>query len=771
MFEWLFKFNRISFAEGEIGFQAGGAFYAFAVLMVLLLVGLGVVYYWTNRFPEKRVRAISLGLRVAALALLCLPLFEPVLIMPDVVPDENFVAVLVDGSESMNVPDGQFGPTRRDDAQHLLFGEADNEDDGIVPALAAHFKLRYYTFSEQANRVDSLYATRPDGRKTNLTAALDRVISDFKGVPLSGIVLLTDGGDNSAEIPLNKAEELRALDIPLHIVGVGRPAFTNEREILDVTVSKSVEENTGAEIDVKVRSWGQEDAPVTFNIFQGEDRVFSEARTLKGEGKIDQLTFFYEPQQTGAREYTLQIEEARGERNQENNTTNLLIDTRKDTLRVLYFEGSLRRDFKFIKRALEDDQVIEFASVSRTGTGKFYRQGIRSADEMSGGFPNSQGALNRFKAIIFGDVEASFFTIDQLGMIEQFVRNRGGGYLMLGGRNSFAEGDYWNTPIADLLPVELDLGRRTVVPPRFFDPNEPVDEQGFRFAPTAVGYESPILKLSPEPSANRTRWSSMPPLTSLNFLGSIKPGASVLAEKREDDFGAPEPLLIVQRYGKGRTAALATASTWRWQMHLDANDTRHERFWRQLARWMAASAPDRVDLNLGQRRFTPGDEMPITLNVYDPLYAPLAGATVSGQITDPRGTVHPITLQPALTEPGTYVTTFVPQEEGVHEVVLVAFDGGTLVGDRSESFLVRPSKREFYDATLKRGFLENLATTNGGVYYSADATDDLPVNLRSRRTSTSIFHAVYLWDMPLLFLLALALLSAEWIYRRRKGLP
>jgi len=768
MFEKLFKFDSIQFAEGEIGFQAGEALFVFGAMVLFLLVGFCVVYFLTNIYTSDRTRAVSLGLRIPALLLLCVPLFEPVLITPDVVPDENFVAVLVDNSASMTIPDGTLGTTRAGDVRHILF----DEDDGILPGIEEHFKVRYYVFDDDALRTDSLPQAHPDGQETNLTAALDRVLSDFNGLPLSGIVLLTDGGDNSTEVPLNKAEELRGLDIPLHVVGVGQERFEQEREILDVVVNKGVGETTGAEIEVKVRSWMDEAGPVAFNIYQGDALVFSESRRLKGGGKIDQFAFFYEPQETGAHEYRIEIEEAASEVNTANNDLKMLIDTRKDTLRVLYFEGHLRQDFKFVKRALEDDQVIEFTSVSRTGTGKFYRQGIRASDELAGGFPSDPADLYGFKAVVFGDVEAPMFSLEQLRMVEAFVRVRGGGFLMLGGRNAFAEGDYGNTPIADLLPVEIDPSRRMVIPRSFSDPRRPPEEkQGFSFVPTQAGLESPILKFSPDPAINRARWSEMPGLTSINYLGSVKPGAVVLAEKPQDDYGDGEPLLVVQYYGKGRTGALATSSTWRWQMLLEAEDQRHERFWRQLARWLVASAPNRVNIDLGQARFVPDQETPITVNVYGSSYQPFGGAAVRGLLTDPFGVVHELAFEEELTAEGTYVAPFVLHDEGVYELQVIAEDDGTEIGSQTRSFLVRPSNKEFYDATLKRTFLEGLVAANDGVYYAPADVEDLPVNLRSRRTSTSIYHAEYLWDMPLLFVLVIALLSIEWMYRRRKGLP
>ncbi len=765
-FERLFKFNALNFSEGEIGWQAGEAIWFILFVALFLVVGFVVIYSVSNLFTSTKTKAVSLGLRIPALLLLLLPLLEPVLILPDVVPEENFVAVVVDASESMGIQD-EDGTTRYDAALSML----GSEERGIVADLEDYFQVRYYAFDERSRRVDSLSYVGAEGKETNLAEALDRIIDDFNGVPLAGAVVLTDGGDNSDDVPLNQAEQLRAMNTPLHIVGVGQESFESEREILDASAMRSVEETTGAEIEVKVRSWDEASEPVSFGLYNGEQLVFSETRVLKGEGKIDQFTFFFEPDVPEAQQYTLKIEEAYDEVNIANNSVDILIDTRKDSLRVLLLEGSLRPEFKFVRRVMEDDQVIDIASVARTGPAQFYRQVSRNPEELAGGFPVSLSSLYKYKAVILGDIEASAFSLEQLEMLESFVRVRGGGLMMLGGRNTFAEGDYYNTTVADILPVRIDPGRRQVVPPDFTRPGAEPEEQGFLFEPTAVGYESPILKLSPEDAVNRQLWSSMPGLTSLNFMGRIKPGAVVLAEKPADDFGDSEPLLAVQRYGKGRSVALMTASTWRWQMHLPADDFRHERFWRQMIRWLVASAPDRVDVDVSGVRLTPGDEVPLTVRVYDETINALSGVPVRGYITDPFGGFKEIAFQEDLTEQGAYQAVFVPQDLGVYSLDVEADLGETTLKANPKSFLVQSSSEEFRDATLKRDFLERLAGASNGYYYSASEAGAIPASLRGRQTSTSIFRTEYLWDMPLLWGLAFLLLSIEWVYRRRRGLP
>ncbi|MFC1730477.1 glutamine amidotransferase [candidate division KSB1 bacterium] len=768
--EWLqkiFKFTPLQYLEGSISFQSGNAFYVYLTLFAVLLAGIIFIYTVTNIYTNNRTRSLSVALRVSALLLLCLPLFEPVLLTPEVIPNENFLVVLADNSASMSIPDGYYGGTRSNDISVILH----DPEQGIVPDLSENFKVRYYTFSGNPERVDTLTTGRPDGDATNLTVALQRILSDFKGLPIAGILMFSDGADNSLDDPLNVAEELRSLDIPLHIVGVGNETFEQERELLDISPSKGLEEGTGAEIDVQVRSWIEETDEVAFKIYRGGEVVFTEKRFLKGGGKIDHFSFFYEPDEKGTTEYSLKIEELTNEINTENNSLNMLIDTKKDTIRVLYFEGHLRSDFKFIKRALEDDQVVEFISVSRTGPTKYYRQGIKSVQELASGFPLTEEELFGFKAVIFGDIEASYFSIEQLEMVERFVRERGGGFLMLGGLNSFADGDFWNTPIADLLPVELDPMRKQVIPTQFYNPDISAEDQGFRFTPTRNGLESPIMKLASDLGGNRALWDEMPPLTSINYLGSVKPGATVLAVKPRDAFGAEEPLMATQRYGRGRSAALATSSTWRWQMMLDAEDTRHERFWRQLVRWLVTSAPDNVNVDLAENLYAPGDEIPIRVTVYDDDYNPLNLVEVSGTITEPGGAEQRIIFHPDLASDGEYIATYFTQKEGVFKIDVEALRSGSMIGESSQSILSRPSKKEYYNATLKRKFLMNLAGESNGLYYDSYNVSELESNLTTRRTSTSVYRTEYLWDMPFIFGLAFLLLAIEWMYRRRRGLP
>ena len=256
----MFKFDAVQFSEGALTLQVTPL--AVITLLVLLAVVWGV-FTWTK--APVRVRAVSAGMRSMAALLLVIPLMEPRLVVPEVIPDENFVAVLVDVSDSMQLTDLDDEQSRLDISRALLY----DEQEGIWPGLEDVFKLRLYTFAGTASRADSV-ASVDQGHETDLAAALDRVRQDFRGLPLTGIVLITDGNTSNRNEVVTQAAQLRSSGIGLHIIGVGASSFAAERELMEVVATKGVGERTGAELEVKVRSAASEPEPVTFTVFDGD---------------------------------------------------------------------------------------------------------------------------------------------------------------------------------------------------------------------------------------------------------------------------------------------------------------------------------------------------------------------------------------------------------------------------------------------------------------------------------------------------------------------
>ena len=173
-------------------------------------------------------------------------------------------------------------------------------------------------------------------------------------------------------------------------------------------------------------------------------------------------------------------------------------------------------------------------------------------------------------------MEASFFTLDQLEMIADFVGQRGGSLLTLGGRNAFAEGGFAGTPLEEVYPVVLG--------PPASDPIDAFTE--IKVTPTVQGRLHPAVQIRPG-GASDAAWDSLPPLSTLNRLTEVKPGATVLLQGATPS-GEERVVLAHQRYGRGTSIAFAVQDSWMWQMHYDVplEDQTHENLWTQLLRYL-----------------------------------------------------------------------------------------------------------------------------------------------------------------------------------------
>jgi uncharacterized membrane protein len=434
---------------------------------------------------------------------------------------------------------------------------------------------------------------------------------------------------------------------------------------------------------------------------------------------------------------------------------------------VLYLEGSPRTEYRFIRRAMLRDKDFRIASILRLeGPKKFIVQGAEPEDGLDGGYPKSLEHLGRFQAVIFGDIDAGFLTKDQLKITEDFVRQRGGGFLMLGGVNSFNLGRYHGTRIADLLPVVL--------------PSPSVDYRQIELNVqlTKAGETHSIMQQSPNVVLNRDIWSKAPTLIGYNPISGVKPLAQVLALEPKSG----TPILSVQNYGAGRTAAFLTGGSWHWRMLVPLENELHEKFWKQLIRWLAVGSKPNLKIELEKDIYSLGEPVGIRAVVLSQKFEPVNDAKVELQITEPygaklkdaSGAEKPMHLSWTLGEPGVYEAQYEPPDAGDYTLAATATLEGQPPLAASATFTVGETLDEYSDAGQNVGLLQEIAATSGGRYFEPHEVAELPrlieQGLGQRRQEETNYDNHDIWDTPLWFGLLVVALSAEWILRRRATL-
>ena len=447
-------------------------------------------------------------------------------------------------------------------------------------------------------------------------------------------------------------------------------------------------------------------------------------------------------------------------------------NTEKEALDILYLEGHPRNEYKFIRRAVSGDNSLRLATYLQTGPEKYYRQGIESATELSSGFPEDREELFEYEAIVLGDIEFDFFNADQLQMLEDFVAERGGGFLMSG----MVDEEFIGSPIADILPITLV--EEGFLPAHLRGGIRRGDHPtGELFYPrlTSNGQFSPLLRLSADDSQNQALWRQMPQLQGTYVTGRIKPGAEVLIEHPLLQYqNQALPLLASQRYGSGRSMSLTTASTWRWQMMLPAADESHETLWRQILRWLAVSAPERITIEFDREFYNVGDEVNVRAVVLNNEYEADNDATLWMQTSNPLEEFIDAPMEWDIEEDGVYRANFIAGEEGVYSLLI---DVASASGETSDSsaektaaFVVTPSLREYSNAELDSALMSRIAEVSGGSYFNLSLASELATTIEFTPNAYSREVQIDLWDRPWLLALLILLLCVDWVSRRTKGL-
>jgi hypothetical protein len=419
--------------------------WAFA-LVALAAFGVAWLAYRGVPIVPSRRRALS-ALRFATLLWIVICLMRPIGRPVVTGPRDAIVPVLVDTSRSMGLADAA-GERRIDRARAAVERE-------LLPALGAKFHPEVLRFGDRlaASPVSELSAT---DRRTSLAAALEAVRDRYRGRPIAGIVLVSDGGDNGTGDAVSAA----SAGPPVFALGVGSRTPIRDREVVSVTAAESVLTDATVDVAVSAVAHGYGAAPLELRLLENGRSIDLRRVKPAGEGVPVSEVFHVSPKRDAATVYSVEIPPAPDEIVGENNTRSVLVPAAGRPRRVLFVQGAPGFEHAFLRRAWSGDRGLEIDSVVRkgrddSGAWTFYVQAPASrAQALVGGYPSTRDALFAYDVIVLANIEPDLLTSAQLALTRAFVNERGGGLLLLGAREFQRQG-LRDTPIEDLLPLEL----------------------------------------------------------------------------------------------------------------------------------------------------------------------------------------------------------------------------------------------------------------------------------------------------------------------------
>lgn len=773
-----------------------------------LLAAALVILAWSYRTATTgQLKWVCLFLKLLGVAALAFCLLEPLWTGQRARPGSNLFAVVADNSQGMTIRDA--GDTRsRGEAMHELLDPGRANWPG---QLAGDFEVRRYLFDSRLQNTRDFGELNFDGRSSAIGSALRTLAERYKGRPLAGVLLFTDG--NATDIH-GALPDLTGLP-PVYPVVIGRRDAVKDISLQQVAVSQTVFEDAPVSVQADVSAAGFSGEKVVAQLRDRAGKTVNEQTVRsRGEGEATSMRFQVKPEKPGVSFYQLRVgtaaEMERGanatnsaEATLVNNSRVIVADRGQGPFRILYVAGRPNWEFKFLNRAVADDDQIQLVGLIRiakrepkfefrgrageTGNPLFrgfgdqtreaaerYDQPVltrlntRDEVELRSGFPHTAEELYGYQAVIVDDLEAEFFTPEQAQLLQKFVSERGGGFLMLGGMESFQQGQYQRTPIGDMLPVYLDR------------PDESAAPGPLKFSLAREGWLQSWARVRDNEADERTRLDEMPKFEVINRVREVKPGASVIATAA-DEAGKEHPALAVQRFGRGRTGALMVGDVWRWGMKDAAAHADMDKAWRQLLRWLIADVPNRVDLTTEPQPDDPNGAVRLQVRVRDAKFQPLDNAAVSVSVEPVLFDAAPagagggtlrLQAEPSLSEPGLYETTYVPRLTGGFKATAsVTNSTGGEVGRAEAGWSTDLGAEEFRSLVPNVALLENIAHKTGGEVIAAGKLDDFVRRLPTLRAPVMEAWSRPLWHTPAMFALALACLLAEWGLRRWKGLP
>ena len=755
--------------EVSLQFDPVGSWAVVGLVTAALAAVLFAVPPDRSRVSRGRLVALVL-LRLAAFLALVACMLRPTFVAETKARQRGTVLVLADASESMTVADGPNGRTRWQEMTESLRSARDAARD---LTRSGDFDLSVWRFDREVRAVPPVaddpfplgdWRDGPAADETAIGAAIDDCLRATAGQTLAGVVVLSDGAQQAYAPrdlpPQTAARQLAETGTPLWSITFGQQRGAGQGRdaaVVNLAAAEKVYVKNALEVAGRVRLEGLAGAAVVRLLAEDEGgRMEEVARTTvraTTPGGEEPVRLAWTPKSVGERKIALVVEPQEGEVIVANNELSTFVEVVDGGLRVLYLEGALRVEQRFLRRVLASspDMQVDFEWIDSS------RRDRWPADL-------GRTLAADYDVFLIGDLDSAALRAEDLRTILGKV-NAGAGIGLLGGFHAFEAGGWASSALGPLMPFEADrLARQP------FDGavREGLHLQGpLRMVPDQRFGNVSILRLGASEQDTRAAWESLPPLEGASRIGRLTPSAKALAGTADG-----QPLLVAREYGAGRVLAFAADSTWRWVMQ--GAGEQHRRFWRQMVLWLAKqddAEQDALWVRLAQRRISPGTPLEFDAGLTKPDGSAVADVSMDGTLVAPGGQRRPIRIA---RQAGGFAGVIADcAEPGDWTLVVKAVKpGDPTPRERAARFTVFRQDLELANPRSNPLLMRQLAeATTGGVRLP----EELPAIFAELAARPPAFETREQWSYspwdkwPMLLLLA-GCMCAEWFLRKRWGL-
>lgn len=764
---WLLGLERVDPTAPSVHFSWQYPLAEWVWVLIVAGAGVAAAFSYRHLLGRRAGRAAMATARAGLIVFVAMLIAGPMLVLPQTQREPDHVLMLVDQSQSLTVQDvaqagGNARETRQSQLQALLASHG-----ATWKALGERHKVDWFGFGEDLSvleGVESLPA--PSGRHTAMRTAIEQALGRTVGKPVSAVVVFSDG-KSSESVDQEVWGRLNQLRVPVYTVALGSPnppqnlalqvdapdrAFVNDTVPVRVSV-------TGAAPDGRLLTSG--DAPANTRvklIDQATGQVLDEQPVRRFEDPVQLMTT---PRAAGRGTWTIELVSDEPELIVTDNTATHEVTLEDRPIRVLYVEGYPRWEYRYLKNLLVREKSVSSSVMLISADRTFAQEG----DVPLRRLPATPEEFDAYDVIIIGDVPATFFSAEQLRLMKDHVANNGAGLLWIGGEYEMP-GSYAASLLADLLPMSSAESISRLPAP-------------IAVKPTALAEALGVLRLrSPFGAVEEGFWpAELRPLMWAQSLGELKVAGEPLAV----DEATGSPLVVRMRYGAGQSLYVATDEIWRWRYA--RGELYPEQFWMQLVRLLARgrlqlddAVDARVRFSVSRRRATVGDTLVVELSIVDqtmltrpPQSVQVSVSVVEGPDGSPvRAEVVRTLALTSTDRPGQYRGTWSPERAGTLSLKVTEQALADLGLERQ--VVVRRVDDEMLHPVTDHRLLEQLSQKTGGRVLAGQELEQLLTLVENRERTTAADVHETLWNTPLALVIALLLLTGEWIGRKMIGL-
>jgi hypothetical protein len=589
----------------------------------------------------------------------------------------------------------------------------------------------------------------------------------------TAVVIVSDGQHNEGASPIQLAKILGNRQIPVYTIGVGSLESPPDLAVLKVEAPEAVFHDDRAHGQIVVKDSLPAGKPFTLKIEQ-DGNVVWEKNFISENSAQRRIDFDFPIQplidaaqkgvskdvQTHSLPLNLVVKAVPvpGEARDDNNEAPLAFRAITDEWKVLIIDDRPRWETRYLRNVFDRDRRWKINTIL-VGPGSEATAVHRAAPgtkETDGIFPTDRQSLFAYDLVVFGEVPVGALTEDELGWVRDFAQNRGGGVIFLDGpRQRLA--DLVNSPISALLPVKFTGSSAGEALPE-------------RLQLTDTGGHTPALMLASDSAENGELWRQLPPPHRASAVEAV-PGTETLVEAVVGQ--KKVPMMVLRRFGAGRVLFMGSDESWRWRY--EVADHYHQRFWNQLAEWIMeqpyAVSDKYASLDAGAVSYRPGDSANIRVRLRDAEGKPLLQATAEALLWRDGKIVSTVMLEADQNQGGAFHGKTAALADGKYQVtVRVTGMNDDDMKARTEFSVAPQDTGEMTQLAMNEDLLRQVADVSGGQYLREEYAGRLPAMLeplsagRVVESDTALSQS-YFWFVPMI-----ALLTAEWLLRKRSGM-